>query len=205
MAEYNTHAGNLRLVGGQLCLDFANTANKHGRADMKEYLADYGALVAWAQHAGVLGVVDAGQLLIEARPAVTADALRRARELRDALYRLFSTIAAGDRIDPDDVVLFNAALARLPRQARLTTTPGGIDWNWGAADRSEGVIWPVIWSAAELLTSPKRALIRECKGHECTWLFLDTSRNHSRRWCSMEDCGNRAKAQRHYARYHLHK
>jgi predicted RNA-binding Zn ribbon-like protein len=203
MSEYNTHAGDLRLIGGQLCLDFANTANNHGRADMKEYLLDYTALLGWARHARALGAADARQLAAEAgaRPTHAAQALRRARELRNALYRLLSAIAAGDGIPSNDLASFNAALARLPRQIQLAATPTGLDWTWGAAECLELPLYPVIWSAAELLTSPKRALVRECKGHECTWLFLDTSRNHSRRWCSMDDCGNRAKAQRHYARY----
>jgi predicted RNA-binding Zn ribbon-like protein len=204
MSEYNTHAGNLRLVGGHLCLDFVNTANNHGRADMKEHLVDYAALTAWAQRARALGAADAGQLAAEARerPADAAEALRRARELRNALYQLFRAVAAGGHIPPSDLASFNIALTRLPQQVQIVATPAGLDWSWGATDRLERAIWPVIWSAAELLTSPKRALVRECESYECTWLFLDTSRNHSRRWCSMEDCGNRAKAQRHYARYH---
>lgn len=204
MSEYNTHAGNLRLVGGRLCLDFVNTANHHGRADIKEYLVDYAALISWAQHAGALADADAGRLAAEARgrPAESADALRRARELRDALHRLFRAIAAGTHIPPNDLAVFNAALARLPELVRLAATPAGLEWNWGATDRLELAIWPVIWSAAELLTSPERVLVRECEGHECSWLFLDASHNRSRRWCSMDDCGNRAKAQRHYARHH---
>jgi predicted RNA-binding Zn ribbon-like protein len=203
MPEYNTHAGNLRLVGGRLCLDFVNTANHHGRADIKEYLVDYAALVAWGQHAGALGAADAGRLAAEARgrPAEAADALARAKELRDALHPLFRAVAAGAHIPPNNLSVFNAALARLPDRVRLAATPAGLEWNWLATDRLEPAIWRVIWSAAELLTSPERALVRECEGHACSWLFLDASRNRSRRWCSMDDCGNRAKAQRHYARY----
>jgi len=203
MSEYNTHAGNLRLVGGHLCLDFVNTANNHGRANMKEYLVDYAALTAWAQHAKALGAAVANQLAVEARarPADAADALRRARDLRNALYQLFRAVAAGDHIPPSDLASFNTALIRLPKPVQLVATPAGLDWNWGATDGLEQAVWPLIWSAAELLTWPKRALVRECEGQECTWLFLDTSRNQSRRWCSMEDCGNRAKAQRYYARY----
>ncbi len=58
----------------------------------------------------------------------------------------------------------------------------------------------MLWSAADLLTTAELALVGECAGEGCSWLFLDTSRNRSRLWCSMEDCGNRAKARRHYAR-----
>ena len=68
------------------------------------------------------------------------------------------------------------------------------------AEALERPLWPVLWAAAELLTSADRDRVRACASDPCRWLFLDLSRNRSRRWCSMEDCGNRAKARRHYAR-----
>ena len=55
-------------------------------------------------------------------------------------------------------------------------------------------------SAAELLTSPDLPLVRECAGYDCGWLFMDTTKNRSRRWCDMATCGNRAKGRRHYER-----
>jgi predicted RNA-binding Zn ribbon-like protein len=203
--EYNTNAGTLRLIGGRLCLDFVNTANNHEQPNMKEHLADYGLLIVWAQHAHALAPAVAKRLLAEARqrPADAARALERARGLRRGLYALFHVFATGQPIVPERLDDVNAALARLPGGARLLATPAGLAWDWSAAGESlEQPILPVIWSAAELLTSPERARIRMCEGQGCTWLFLDTSRNRTRRWCSMEDCGNRAKAQRHYARHH---
>jgi predicted RNA-binding Zn ribbon-like protein len=55
-------------------------------------------------------------------------------------------------------------------------------------------------AAADLLVSPERALVRECASGTCSWLFVDRSRTHQRRWCSMKTCGNRAKARRFYTR-----
>ena len=75
---------------------------------------------------------------------------------------------------------------------------------WGGAgsvDALERVLWPVVRSAADLLTSPERGRVRRCGGANCDWLFMDNSRNHSRRWCDMGSCGNRAKARRYYARH----
>ena len=74
-------------------------------------------------------------------------------------------------------------------------------WEWVySPDDLTQMLGPVAWSAVEVLQSEDRRALRECEGSNCNWLFLDTSRNHSRRWCSMQSCGNQAKAKRHYQR-----
>lgn len=202
MKEYNTHAGDVRLVGGRLCLDFSNTAVYAGRAVAKEYWRDYAALVMWLRHAGAADMAAIGRAAAAAagRPDAAAATLGRAIELRGALYGLFSAIAAGHAPAEFDLAALNAALARMPRPAQLEPAAGQLRWRWPAeADALELPIWPALWSAAELLASPELARVRECAGVGCSWLFLDTSRNRTRRWCSMDDCGNQAKARRHYA------
>ena len=78
----------------------------------------------------------------------------------------------------------------------------GFDWAWdGASDALDRMLWPIVWSAVELLKSDELAHVRECANDQCSWLFLDLSRNHSRRWCDMQSCGNLVKARRHYARH----
>ena len=74
------------------------------------------------------------------------------------------------------------------------------EWAWNDSDAPTSPLWPVLRSAADLLTSDELRLLRECAAETCTWLFLDRSRNHSRRWCAMQVCGHRAKARRHYRR-----
>src|ERR671930_579256 len=84
----------------------------------------------------------------------------------------------------------NDEIARRPRRIA-----NGFAWV------ADDVLAPVVWSAAELLTSGPLERVRECPGDDtCGWLFLDTSRNGSRRWCDMRTCGNRAKARRYYRR-----
>ena len=74
-------------------------------------------------------------------------------------------------------------------------------WTWDCNEEAlDGVLWPVVRSAAELLTSEEAKLVRECASDTCTWLFVDRSRTHRRKWCDMAVCGNRAKARRHYQR-----
>ena len=73
-------------------------------------------------------------------------------------------------------------------------------WDWTPENALDRVLWPVVRDAAELLSGEDLDRVGRCADANCGWLFLDTSRNHSRRWCSMKDCGNRAKARRHYQR-----
>jgi predicted RNA-binding Zn ribbon-like protein len=197
MLEFNTHAGNVRLIGGRLCLNFVNTLDCHTCAQPKEYLADYTALVVWGRHAGLLPDDAARRLLAEAvrRQPAAAAALVRAKQLRSALYRIFSRQAG----ITEDIAILNHALAETSAQIEVARTRAGFAWAWGReAGRLDQLLGPLAWSAAELLTSADLALVRECEGERCSWLFVDASRNRTRRWCSMVDCGNRAKARRHY-------
>ena len=201
----NTYAGDVRLVGGRLCLDFVNTVDSYLKPHPKEYLVDYAAFVTWGQHAMMFDAAAAAELLREAdrRPSATVDIVDRARALRRALYQLFSMRATGGTAQSDAAALsvINGMLGAAPRRSAISTTAWGFGWVWSeSADPLERPLWLVLWSAADLLTATELAQVGQCAGKGCSWLFLDTSGTRSRRWCSMEDCGNRAKAQRHYAR-----
>ncbi len=190
------------LLGGELCLDFANTADWHASDAPVELLIDYDALLAWSRATEILDERRAEWLAGEAarRPEEAAAMLRRAITLREAIYRLFARLAAGDTPGPDDLATINAELAAaLPH--RQVAHDDGPRFSWVWEDGGLGCpLWPVVLSAAALLTSDDLGRVRQCAGHPCGWLFVDTSRNHSRRWCSMGSCGNRAKARRHYQR-----
>jgi predicted RNA-binding Zn ribbon-like protein len=190
------------LSGGITCLDFANTWSDRERPE-QDHLHDYGDLLAFARQAGL---VDAGQAAeLERRAAADGDGaaavLAEALALREAIYRLFSALAAGRVPSGDDLARLNAALPEALTGLRIEPRDGGFAWSRAPAPACLAApLHPVVRSAAELLVSGDLDRIRECHGPGCTWLFLDTSRNRSRRWCSMETCGNRAKARRHYRR-----
>lgn len=203
MDETGTKAGTLQLLGGRPSLDFANTADWHASDQPVEFLTSYSDLVAWSQRAGILTDHQAQRLLKEAarRPADATTALRRAIALREAIYRIFSAISHGRSPQAADLATFNAELSGALAQSRIVPTAEGFTWDWvGAEDTLDRMLWPVVHDAAALLTSEELDRVRECADDRCGWLFLDTSRNRSRRWCSMKDCGNRAKARRHYER-----
>lgn len=194
----------LRLLGDRLCLDFANTVDPRHSDHPREFLTSYADLVAWAAHAGAIAVGDAARLLAEAthRPGEAARTFQFARTLRQALYGVFSAIAAGEVASTVDVDVLNHAHVEAMTQARISVVPGGYAWSWdGAPQALDRMLWPVARSATELLTAGRLDRVRECPGLDgCGWLFYDTSKNGSRRWCSMEGCGNRAKGRRHYWR-----
>lgn len=189
--------------GGSVCLDFANTWGN--RADpANDRLRSYSDLLRWAESTGI--VRDAGLRALRALARDQADeasvVFEEAIELRDTVYRLCATVARGERLAQADLEELNRALAGLP-QPRLCCGGACCEWTWGGDEPDLRLpVWGVLRSAADLLTSPDAARIRECEAPDCNWLFLDRSRGRRRRWCDMSSCGNRAKARRYYARHH---
>lgn len=200
MADEAAPAGMPLRLGGALCLDFVNTVSPRAPAGGRDYLTGYTDLAAWAMHVGIVGRQAAALLQAEAarRPAAAAATFTWAITLREALYGLFAAVAAGRQPVAPDLDTLNAALAAVLPHARLTPTPSGFVWDWEEHDGVlESVLWPVARSALELLTSADAHRIKDCSHHGgCGWLFLDTSKNGSRRWCSMQVCGSHAKVRR---------
>lgn len=187
--------------GGWLCLDFCNTANGNLRGEWQENLHNYDDLTLWSREAGFVGEDEAAHLRHRAaqHPSDAAHALEKARALRQTIYHIFSAVGVEKQPEIRDLATFNTFLNEAGSHLQIMAIAEGFDWDW-PGDSLEKPLWLVTWSAAELLISEKRELVRECGSETCSWLFLDTSRNHSRRWCDMKGCGNRAKARRHYAR-----
>ncbi len=192
------------LSGGALCLDFANTWGDRARPE-SDRLTGYPALLAFAAQAAALGHREVASLGRQARraPAAAGTVVAASLVLREALYRLFAAQARGRRVAAGDLGALNRSLEEALPHLRVAWHDGSYRWEWGdAGDLLAAPLWPIARSAADLLADDELDRVRECDGASCTWLFLDHSRNRSRRWCSMESCGNRAKARRHYHRQH---
>jgi predicted RNA-binding Zn ribbon-like protein len=193
-----------KMVGGELCLDFANTADWHASDTPQERLGGYEDLVSWGRHAGILSEGETRRLAHRAstHPKGAEKALRKAIALREAIYRIFRALAVHALPPAGDLDLLNEALAEALPNLKVARRGSDFVWEWaGVGDSLDGMLWPILRSAAEVLTSEKRTRLGQCADDRgCGWLFLDTSKNRSRRWCDMEDCGNRAKARRHYLR-----
>ncbi len=205
MAEAGKQGQVFELVAGRLCLDFVNTLDgSRQTGQTEEKLLSYGDLVAWARQAGIVTEREARTLLREAgRDAgAAARTLARARALREALYGIFYAAAHQGRApSKTDLAVLNAELSEALARQRVVRTEDGFAWDWGAKNEAlERIIWPIARSAAELLTSGEVERTRVCEAGDCSWLFMDLSKNRSRRWCDMKYCGNRAKSRRHYER-----
>lgn len=192
------------LTGGHLCLDLVNTLDERRNDVPRELLNSFVDLVAWGLQAGAVdeSAAQALRRTAQARPRAAALALHRARLLREALYAIFSA-AAGLRVLPAQAVdQLNTALVPALAARRLELIAGRPGWVFVEQNppNLDRVLWPAILSAAELLTSADLFRVCECAGERCAWLFLDRSKNQSRRWCDMTVCGNRAKARRHFSR-----
>jgi len=191
------------FTGGLLCLDFTNTVDDRPDVHPQEHLNSYHDLVSWGQQAQVLAEREAQRLLEEAarRPEEATSVLERALGVREAIFRIFKSVSEDLVPEEDDLVSLSAAVADAQVHARIVPKTCGFDWDWsGNANELDRMMWPVVRSAADLLTSDELDDIRLCASETCNWLFMDTSKNHSRRWCDMKSCGNRAKARRFYGR-----
>jgi predicted RNA-binding Zn ribbon-like protein len=184
---------------GKLCLAFADTARAE---DKEEELNGIGDLLQWATKMGVLSSAESGRLAKHYagnRRQAAAD-LAMAVAVRDLLRSILTGIANGRPLRDRDIAELNSALAQTPALLRVSHA-GAVGTQWdSAAEGLPKVLFQVLVDAANLLASDRRERIRECSSAECTMLFIDASRNGSRRWCDMNVCGNRMKARRHYAR-----
>ena len=196
--------------GGRLCLDFANTVSG-SRADAPvERLTSYLDLVSWARQAKIVSQQRARRLIEQSasHPKKAALLLERARAFRDAVYRIWVAELRQEHPADEDLALLNSELAEAFHHQKILRQGDRFILTWADEDALESVLWPVVKSAGDLLTGDEAGQVRQCEAvatTECCWLFLDETKNHSRRWCSMSDCGNRAKARRHYQRKRQHR
>lgn len=200
-----------KTVGGRLCLDFTNTVGGRDSLETEQHtsrsdyairadkLEDYPDLVAWSVRAGSLTESEARGLLrmAKANPSAANSVFKRGLRLRETLYRIFRSIAGGLSPDENDIDFLNKELTAARVHERLAQKEERFVWTWDDESKTlDSVLWVVARSAAELLTSDELSRVRQCGGESCGWLFLDTSRNRSRQWCDMRDCGNISKVRR---------
>ena len=193
-----------QIIAGELCLDFINTLD--GRAvpeRQQELVPSYEDLLDWAMQEGGLSAARRRVLQreAEAHPKNADAVLAQAVELRECLYRMVSAVVRNRRPPEDDRHAFNAYLGESLSHLELQPAQKGFRLGWPQTDaRLDSMLWPIVRSASDLLTGDDLKYVRECGAGTCRWLFVDRSKNHSRRWCDMKVCGNRIKARKFYRR-----
>lgn len=201
--KHPTHPPGLGVSDPALCLEFINTEGAE-RNSPPDRLDTLDLLLEWAVRQGVIDEGVARRLLATAamRPEAAERFLSRARDFREGLYRIFRAATADERPAEDDLALLDRELGETLEHLRLAWQKPGA--RWILPDPPEGpaeLLWPIAGSAADLLRSDLLDRVKECSSETCSWMFIDESRNRSRRWCDMADCGNRAKARRFYRRH----
>jgi predicted RNA-binding Zn ribbon-like protein len=186
------------LNGGALCLDFANTVDSRPTERRRDLIPGYGDLVRWGLQASVLTASQAEALeavaTSDARLAETV--MTRARTLREAIFEIFSATAAAAPPPGTSLEVLNEFVPATFARLRLQPDGSAYRLGWEESETLERALWPVVRSAVDLLVSDLLGRVRICAADSCSWLFLDESRNRSRRWCDMTVCGNRDKARR---------
>jgi predicted RNA-binding Zn ribbon-like protein len=201
-----------QLIAGHPVLDFVNTLDYRFRdAGAIELLANYADLLGFVRQSGLANERQGAALDGSSHTPAAARALRSARELREVLATWFYTPDDGNRVRLEAVKTLGRYFLDADRHRELAELRGRllepasresasslrVAWTWGRFDNHPHLpVWLIARAAAALLTSVDTDRIHQCKSATCRWLFLDMSRNHSRRWCDMQLCGNRMKARR---------
>lgn len=191
------------ILAGEPCLDFINTLDNRPVPERKlELLPDYPSFALWAEQAGLISRQKRQRLCdqAEADPSQAQSVLGWAIELRECLYRIFDDVVREQKTAKADLDLLAHFLGQSYRAVKFRSTAGRYEIDWQDGAELASLLWPIVRSASNLLTSPDLKLVRECGVESCRWLFVDRSKNHSRRWCDMKICGNRTKARKFYSR-----
>src|SRR5437763_14350886 len=184
-----------------LCLAFANTRFWRGRDTPSESLGRIEDLLAWLANTAKIPpqTIEAVGKRRRCQSSEAATLFSEAIELREAIYRMFSALAASEPVGERELAVLNRALAEAPERETLARADNGYAWAVQHINTSSAALLaPVLWSAADLLTHADRRRVRRCANDACLWLFVDESKAGTRRWCDMSSCGNRAESRRHY-------
>jgi predicted RNA-binding Zn ribbon-like protein len=187
------------FVAGALSLDFVNTVGGIRSGPHDDKLERYSDLLDWAVQGGALSRPAADTLAARARrePVEAARQLEEAKCFREALHAVFAAHLAGHAPPQEDVDRVNGKIGEALSHARLRPERGRYAWGWEEAGALDAPLWAVARDAGDLLTEGRLERVTECASDTCGWFFLDSTKNHSRRWCDMKGCGNRDKVRRY--------
>lgn len=195
---------NLKLKSGHPCLEFTNTVGNHASEHPGETLFGYEDLLNWGKRVGLLNEGQVERLGRQAKRRMdeAARVFEESLELREALYRVFVALTREDSPDEADLKILNQTLAPLTDGAHVSHYPDGFKWEWTLDPTAlDAPLRLIALAGMDLLTSEYASRVGQCADQDgCGWLFVDTTKNHSRRWCDINDCGNRAKQRRYQER-----
>lgn len=200
MRPYVRTVETIELEGGWLCLNFTNTVSNRFKEPLLDYLQGPAEWLLWTKRLQLASPVEIDQMEKFARDheKLARDQLVEIINFREALYNIFHAISHHAQPAKNNIELFNRQLSGTLQKLTLNIYPHGVvGENWKVTDRNLLIpLYPIVKSAYELLISYLLPRVKECDN--CGWLFLDQSKNKSRRWCSMHTCGSSDKSKRYY-------
>ena len=203
MVETERVIDDVTFMGGHPALDFVDTLGgmraEHPEPE-DEYLRSYEDLVTFGLKAGTLSERSARRLRRAAReqPREADAVLEAARRRRGLLDAAFRPISQGKPPPASVLAELRDFGAEAMASGELVASEDGFEWSWERYEGLDMPLWPIAHAALELMAGGP--LDRLKTRGRCRWLFLDTTKNHSRRWCSTEACGNEVKKERYVAR-----
>ena len=182
---------------GALCATFVNSASAKRKG-----FSTYAEFLAWGLRCGAVTAGDAERLERAAadHPEDAVAVAARALEVRALLDRIFSARAERRAPVGADLDAFNAELSPALSARRLVPAARNLQWAWGdrGGDDLDRMLWPVLWSAADVLSSKYYSKVGRCAGDGCDLLFVDRAPGSPRKWCNMQACGSKVNSRRHY-------
>ena len=200
MRSYVRSVETIELEGGWLCLNFTNTVSNRFKEPLLDYLEEPADWLLWIKRLQLASAQDIGKIekFAKNNEMLAEDQLKEIISFREALYNIFHALTRQGEPGKNSIELFNQQLSLTLQKLNLKVYPDGVvGENWKIAEHDLLVpFYPIVKSAYELLTSYLLPRVKECDN--CGWLFLDKSKNQSRRWCSMHTCGSSDKSKRYY-------
>jgi predicted RNA-binding Zn ribbon-like protein len=190
-----------QLLAGQPALELVNTLDLRFSANPQDLLPTYADLLRFAAQLRLLPAEQARKLGRTVHAHNGQRVLASTVELREALAALLYAWVDGDEPADGQVEILERHFHAAALHRSLGSGYERLVWSWsGLEQQAELPLWKLAQSASDLLVSDDARLVKGCGDPTCRWLFLDLSKNHTRRWCDMKTCGNRMKARRHQAR-----
>uniref|UniRef100_A0A7V2ZKM0 Zinc finger CGNR domain-containing protein n=1 Tax=Ignavibacterium album TaxID=591197 RepID=A0A7V2ZKM0_9BACT len=194
-----------KFVGGNIAIDFVNSIGGRNENGIDNYTIrdekfnSYEDIVDWAKEIGIISTTVSKKLITSAseNSKEANKIFERAILLREALYRIFRHWIEEKKPSAEDMEILNKECSIARENQELIFSSNKFIWDFKFEDHNLNIIlWKVALSAAELLTSERLSRLKRCPGEDCGWLFIDMSKNQSRQWCDMKDCGNFEKVRR---------
>jgi len=188
------YKGTYKVVGGQLCFDFSNTVSYRNKDTPHEWLNNFENLSVWSQIVGIMEESESNQLIrnLSKNPEEGERKLSMIRELREVVFRIFSSIVKRKSPAKTDINYLNNFAEKQINKEKIVYDNGLFNLEYKSnLTPFKKIIHKIYKSIIYVMTQIDLTRINKCKS--CDWLFYDTSRNRSRQWCVMSDCGNRSK------------